>query len=70
MNALTAASDVDERAPVFARFGRADGDRAFRAAVRHSRHVRILRLAVPLTAAIVLVAGAAFTYLLKPPPRI
>jgi lipopolysaccharide export system protein LptC len=67
MNSSTAASDIDERAPrVFARFGRADGDRAFRAAVRHSRHVRILRLAIPLTATIVVVAGAAFTYVLKP----
>ena len=67
MNSLTAASDVDERTPrVFARFGPADADRAFRAAVRHSRHVRILRLAIPLTAAIVVVAGAAFTYVLKP----
>src|SRR5262245_32344253 len=67
MNPLTAVSDVDERAPrAFAQFGRADGDRAFRAAVRHSRHVRILRLAVPLTAVLVLVGGAAFTFLLKP----
>jgi len=67
MNSLTAASDVDEQVPrVFARLGRTDADRAFRAAVRHSRHVRVLRLAVPLTAAIALVAGTAFTYLLKP----
>jgi lipopolysaccharide export system protein LptC len=67
MNPLTAVSDVDERAPrAFAQFGRADGDRAFRAAVRHSRHVRILRLAVPLTAVLVLVGGAVFTFLLKP----
>jgi lipopolysaccharide export system protein LptC len=67
MNTLTAASDVDERMPrVFARLGRTDADRAFRAAVRHSRHVRILRLAIPLTAAIAVVAGATFTYVLKP----
>src|SRR5262249_25017421 len=66
-NSLTAASAVDEQVPrVFARLGRTDADRAFRAAVRHSRHVRVLRLAVPLTAAIALVAGTAFTYLLKP----
>jgi len=67
MNSLTVASDVDERVPrVFARAGRADADRAFRAALRHSRHVRILRRAIPLTAAIVVVAGAAFTYVVKP----
>ncbi|HET7021213.1 MAG TPA: LPS export ABC transporter periplasmic protein LptC [Xanthobacteraceae bacterium] len=67
MNSLTAASDVDERLPrVFARSGRADADRAFRAALRHSRHVRILRRAIPLSAAIVVIAGAAFTYVVKP----
>src|SRR5215831_4090565 len=67
MNSLTVASDVDERVPrVFARAGRADADRAFRAALRHSRHVRILRRAIPLTAAIVVVAGAVFTYVVKP----
>jgi lipopolysaccharide export system protein LptC len=65
MNSLTAISD--ERAPpVLARFGRADSERAFRAAVRHSRHVRILRIAIPLTAMIVLVTGAAFALLLNP----
>src|SRR5262245_66063612 len=67
MNSLTAVSEVKERAPrVLARFGRADGDRAFRAAVRHSRHVRVLRLAIPLTAAVVLVAAAALSLLFKP----
>jgi lipopolysaccharide export system protein LptC len=65
MNSLTAISD--ERAPpALARFGRADSERAFRAAVRHSRHVRILRVAIPLTAIIVLVTGAAFALLLNP----
>ena len=67
MNSLTAVSEVEERAPrVLARFGRADGDRAFRAAVRHSRHVRVLRLAIPLTAAVVLLATAALSFLFKP----
>ena len=67
MNSLAAVSEVKERAPrVFARFGRADGNRAFRAAVRHSRHVRVLRLAIPITAAVVLVAAAAFSFLFKP----
>lgn len=67
MNSLTAASDADEQVPrVFARSGRADADRAFRAALRHSRHVRILRRAIPLSAAIIVVAGGAFTYVVKP----
>ena len=67
MNSLAAVSEVKERAPrVFARFGRADGNRAFRAAVRHSRHVRVLRLAIPITAAVVVVAAAAFSFLFKP----
>jgi lipopolysaccharide export system protein LptC len=59
-------ADISERAPAApARLGR-DGDRAFRVAVRHSRHVRILRVAVPLSAAIVLVGGATFTFVFKP----
>jgi lipopolysaccharide export system protein LptC len=65
MNSLTAMSD--EPAPsAFARFGRADSERAFRAAVRHSRHVRILRVAIPLAAIIALVTGVAFAFLLNP----
>lgn len=67
MNSLAAVSEVKQRAPrVLARFGRADGNRAFRAAVRHSRHVRVLRLAIPITAAVVVVAAAAFSFLFKP----
>ena len=49
-----------------ARSGRSDGKRAFRAAVRHSRHVRLLRIAVPLIVAVLLVGGVAFTALVKP----
>jgi lipopolysaccharide export system protein LptC len=67
MNSSTAVSDVNQGARrVFARFGRADGDRAFRAAVRHSRHVRILRAAIPLTVVAVVLGGAAFAFLFKP----
>jgi lipopolysaccharide export system protein LptC len=67
MNSSTAVSDVNQGEPrVFARFGRADGDRAFRAAVRHSRHVRILRAAIPLTIVAVVLGGAAFAFLFKP----
>ena len=43
-----------------------DKDRTFRAAVRHSRHVRILRVAVPLTTVVVFLSGVAFTVLMKP----
>ena len=46
--------------------GRTDGARAFRAAVRHSRHVRILRIVVPLSVVAVVVGGTAFTMLAKP----
>src|SRR5215468_9779439 len=67
MNSFTAVSEVDQGAPrVVARFGRADRDRAFRAAVRHSKHVRILRLAVPLTTVAVFLSGVALTVLVKP----
>src|SRR5262249_59818896 len=67
MNSFTAVSEVPRGGPrIVARFGRADRDRAFRAAVRHSRHVRILRVAVPLAAGVVLLSGVAGTLLLKP----
>jgi lipopolysaccharide export system protein LptC len=67
MNSLSAASDLRERgAQVVARFGRVDAERAFRAAVRHSRHVRFLRVAVPAGVAISLLGGVAVTVLLKP----
>src|SRR5205807_7704888 len=67
MNSFTAVSEVNPGGPrVAARFGRTDTTRAFRAAVRHSRHVRILRIAVPLTTAAVFLSGVAFTVLVKP----
>src|SRR5262250_3102963 len=67
MNSFTAVSEVNQEGPrILARFGRADRDRAFRAAVRHSKHVRILRLAVPVTAVAVFLSGVAFTVLMKP----
>ena len=65
MNALTAANG-QQRAPRITQFGRADGDRVFREAVRHSRHVRILRVVVPLTAGVVLLSGVAVAVVLKP----
>ncbi len=66
MNSFTAVSEINQGPRVVARFGRADRDRAFRAAVRHSRHVRILRVAVPLTTVVVFLSGVAFTVLMKP----
>jgi len=66
MNSLTAVSDVTQRsAHILARSGRSDGKRRFRAAVRHSRHVRILRIAVPLSVASSWSAGSHWT-VLKP----
>jgi lipopolysaccharide export system protein LptC len=67
MNSIPAPSDLKEpEARVFARFGRADAERVFRAAMRHSRHVRFLRVAVPAAVAISLLGGIAGTLLLKP----
>src|SRR5260221_10489565 len=67
MNSFTAVSEVNPGGPrVDARFGRTDTARAFRAAGRHSRHVPILRVAVPLTTAAGFLSGVAFTVLMKP----
>jgi lipopolysaccharide export system protein LptC len=67
MNSISAPSDLrEEGARVVARFGRADVERAFRAAVRHSRHVRFLRVAVPAVVAISLLGAIGITLLLKP----
>ena len=66
MDSLTAASDVKQRGQrPLPRFGR-DGDRAFRAAVRHSRYVRILRVAVPVSVAVAVAGGVVFTAVVKP----
>jgi lipopolysaccharide export system protein LptC len=67
MNALAVVTDVDDRGPrVFAHFGRGDSDRAFRAAVRHSRLVRILRVVIPGAVVFAVVGGVVFSLLLKP----
>jgi lipopolysaccharide export system protein LptC len=66
---LTAFSDIgDSEARVFTGVGRADGERAFRAAVRHSRFVRFLRVAVPC-AVLLAVAGAIGVGMLLSPLR-
>jgi len=66
MTSLAAASDVDSRGrDVFSGFRR-DDDRMFRAAVRHSRRVRFLRLAVPGAVVLGILGGVAFWALAKP----
>jgi lipopolysaccharide export system protein LptC len=67
MNSLTAVSDVNERGSrAFTPVGRAQGDRVFRAAVRHSRHIRILRVVVPGAVVLLVAGGLAVAALLKP----
>ena len=49
---LTFAADKDRGSPVSRAFtvrSRAEGDRVFRAAVRHSRGVRVIRFALPVS---------------------
>jgi lipopolysaccharide export system protein LptC len=60
---LTIASPIDQRATRgYAVTRRGDGARAFRRALRHSRRVRFIRLAIPLgLIATVAIAGAAAT---------
>ena len=65
--ALSAFSQVEPQAArVFTRIGRSSTDRAFRAAVRHSRNVRILRIAVPAMAVLGLIGGFGLSILLSP----
>ena len=57
MNGLsTTLEEMEPRG--FAVTGRPDGERAFRRAMRHSRRVRMLRVAIPV--AIVLIVGTIF----------
>jgi lipopolysaccharide export system protein LptC len=51
---------------VFTRDRRGNGEGAYRAAVRHSRRVRILRIAVPAVAALALVGGIGLPALINP----
>jgi lipopolysaccharide export system protein LptC len=67
MNSLTAVSDVNQRGSrAFAPVGRAQGDRVFRAAVRHSRHIRVLRVVVPGAVVLLVAGGLVVAALLKP----
>jgi lipopolysaccharide export system protein LptC len=67
MTSLTGLSDAKELGPrSVARFGRADTERVFRSAVRHSQHIRFLRVAVPAGVGLVVVGAMAFTLVVKP----
>jgi lipopolysaccharide export system protein LptC len=62
---VTAFSDIQGRA-TFTPTARVNGDRAFRAARRHSRHVRTLRIAIPVAVVAVVLGGFAFSAVIKP----
>jgi lipopolysaccharide export system protein LptC len=64
---LPAVSDIGvRRSRVPAAGGRGDDERIFRAAVRHSRFVRRLRIAVPLAMVLGVLAAVAVASLVKP----
>lgn len=66
MNQLAAISEFGHADPqVFAGAGRSD-ERVFRAAVRHSRRVRVLRVAIPVSVAVAVLAALVATTWLKP----
>jgi lipopolysaccharide export system protein LptC len=54
---LTIASPIDQRAHGYAMARRGDATRAFRKAMRHSRGVRVLRLAIPAGVVVVIAGG-------------
>src|SRR5262249_54740638 len=68
IHCLTAIGDIDPRhARVLTRgAGRSDQQRAYRAAIRHSRRVRILRIAIPVIVVIGVAGGTLVTALLNP----
>jgi lipopolysaccharide export system protein LptC len=66
MTALMLSDGGRIRRGIFAGIGRGDGHGAFRAAVRHSRRVRILRVAVPAAVLLAVAGAAAFATLSNP----
>jgi lipopolysaccharide export system protein LptC len=67
MNSSIAVSDVNPaKRRGLTRFGRVDNDRAFRAAVRHSRQIRVLRLAIPVAVALAVVGAGVTVFVLEP----
>jgi lipopolysaccharide export system protein LptC len=67
MGSLAAVSDINPRRSRGFQLTRRDGDRAFRAAVRHSRHIRFLRVAIPAGIALGLIGTFAVSMLLRGP---
>src|ERR1700675_1215979 len=63
MSRVITARTNPETAHTYWTTSRGDAERAFRAARRHSRLVRILRIAVPTTVALALVVITLITYL-------
>jgi lipopolysaccharide export system protein LptC len=57
LDRLTIASPIDQRAHGYPMARRGDATRAFRRALRHSRSVRVLRLAIPVGVVIAVVGG-------------
>jgi lipopolysaccharide export system protein LptC len=64
VSAVSAANRHERRG--LTRIGRADGDRAFRLAVRHSRRVRFLRIAIPAGVGVAVLGAVVFTLVAKP----
>jgi lipopolysaccharide export system protein LptC len=62
MSRVIAARNDSEMTRAYWTMSRADADRAFRAARRHSRLVRVLRIAVPACVAMTLVITILITY--------
>jgi len=62
MNRVITARADPQTARSYWTMSRADSDRAFRAARRHSRHVRILRIAVPIAVVGTLALMVLLTY--------
>jgi lipopolysaccharide export system protein LptC len=63
MNRMTTAQTSPATAHTYWTMGRGDSERAFRAARRHSRVIRILRVAIPLAVALGFTGVFLVTYL-------
>lgn len=63
MNRIIQARNDPQVARAYWTMGRGDSDRLFRAARRHSKHVRIMRLAIPVGVVLLLGGAMLATYL-------
>jgi lipopolysaccharide export system protein LptC len=64
---LAAFSNIEpQTARVFAGVGRGNSERTFRAAVRHSRHVRLLRIGIPAVVVLTSIGWVGIPILLRP----